>query len=338
MRALPALLATAALTVGPVLHPSPAPAAGTFIGPRLATETFLLDGGTTPCTGAVTSSSPTNVAVAENGAAVTASTSTSGTVTSDTDASDVVTVATQLDVAASVTSVGGNPSSVTFIATGGLSASTTKATSRCKPMSGGEVELAYPFTVSQGGFLTITTTTGPHGAVTASISKVNERGSVHIGGDGAKSEGRVAVYLAPGSYESSFLASATVFSDVAVPPTALSASLRGEFTVAGSQLVASQGKGQKFVTFPSARSCDGHALLPRITDKSRQVRQVKRVTFFVNGSPVLKVRTPGRGAQVTLPVADGERADVRAEATLVSKRKGRPAKVLTTTASYEACS
>ena len=70
----------------------------------------------------------------------------------------------------------------------------------------------------------------------------------------------------------------------------------------------------------------------------KAVRKVEQIRLYVNDVLVTKVRRPDRGATVTLPAPDGERADVRAEVALASKHHGRRAQVLSTIATYEACS
>jgi hypothetical protein len=92
------------------------------------------------------------------------------------------------------------------------------------------------------------------------------------------------------------------------------------------------------VSLPSARSCDAHTLTTSVTGRKKRAHQVKQLSFFVNDVLVTKVRNPRRGAQVTVPVADDAPAEVRAEVRLVPARKGRPPRVLMSTAAYEGCS
>lgn len=117
-----------------------------------------------------------------------------------------------------------------------------------------------------------------------------------------------------------------------------STSVHATFAVAGTQTEAVAGKGKKYVTLPAARSCATHALPTTITGKKKRADQVKQVTFFVNDAKVKKVRTPDKGDAVTVPVADDVAAEVVAEVKLFPRRKGKPGRVVTVSASYEACS
>ena len=293
-----------------------------------------------PCTlGDHGTSQSSGLLVAENGPATTASVAGSGTFTSDDDPSDVITVAANLDAASAVTSSEGNPRTLDITGTGNVAVSTTKGTSRCRPAAFSQVELGFAFDVRQGGFLTVTTTTSTNAVVNAFVvDPGSDDGYLNIHGEGPNFEGSLTVYLPPGRHRGSFAVGARVGSSIAVTPTPVRASVHGEFTVAGSQLVASQGKGTKYVTLPSGRLCATHALTPSVTGKRKVAKKVKQVRFFVNDVLVKKLRKPERGVPVTLPVADDVRADVRSEVTLFPKHKGRPAKALATTATYEACS
>jgi hypothetical protein len=277
--------------------------------------------------------------VAENGPGTVAAASVSGSLTLDGDPSDVLSLAAHVEATGSVASLGGNPRSIRLTATGSLAVSTTKSTSRCHAEIVSRVALTSDFKVTQGGFLTVTTTAGPDTLVIVNLADdVTEDRFITLVSEGSKLEAPMRVFLPPGSYESGFQAGVWASTSVAVGPIPVSASVHGDFTVAGSQLAAQTGKAGKYVVLPSARTCAAHLLLAAITDKKKRVRQVKQVTFFVNGSRVKTVRTPDRGAQLALPVADAVRADVRTEVVLVPARRGRPAKHVVATAGYEACS
>ena len=98
------------------------------------------------------------------------------------------------------------------------------------------------------------------------------------------------------------------------------------------------GKGKKYVTLPSARSCATHSINASVIGKKQRADQIKQINVFVNDAKVKKVKTPDKGDAVTIPVADDQAADVRAEVKLFPSKKGKPGKVVEVTASYEACS
>ncbi len=110
------------------------------------------------------------------------------------------------------------------------------------------------------------------------------------------------------------------------------------FAVAGSQTEAMSGKGGKYVTLPSVRSCATASLNPSITGRGKRAKKIRQITFFVNNEAVRKVRTPKKGQAVALPIADGVVGEVSAKVRLFPARKGRPGKVQMVSAAYEACS
>ena len=339
-RSLPAALVIAALAAAPTLVPPPAQAVPVFGVSEVTPGGSLVDQSSVPCTRVVTTSAPMSAfPVVENGPGTAAAASISGSLTHDGDPSDVMTLAARIEATGSVASVGGNPRSVRLDATGNVAVSTTKGTSLCTAEIVSRVALRSEFTVSQGGFLTLTTTASPDSSVYADVEDhLNEERFLAVVSQGSKIDGPIRVFLPPGSYETDFQVGAWANTSVAVGPTPVSVSIRGDFTVAGSQLAAQPGKAGRYVVLPSARTCAAHLLLPTITDRKKRVRQVKQVSFFVNGTRVKTVRTPGRGAQLPLPVADGARVHLRSELVLFPARRGRPAKHLVATASYEACS
>jgi hypothetical protein len=334
-----AALVTAALGVASTLVPPPAQALPVFSQSEVVAEGLLINDSSVSCTRVFNTTPSQVLPVAENGPGTVSSNSITGSMTRNGDPSDVLSMAAHIDATSSVASLGGNPRTFSVTATGSVAVSTTKSTSLCNAEILSRVGLLYAFKVSQAGFLTLTTTASGDMRIRASLEDdVNEERFVTLGAVGSKLEGPIKVFLPPGSYKGDFEAGASASTSVALGPTTVSGTIRGDFTVAGSQLAVQPGKAGKYVVLPSARTCAAHLLLAAVTDKKKRVRQVKQVTFFVNGSRVKTVRTPDRGAQVSLPVADDVRADVLSEFVLFPARRGRPAKHLVATASYEACS
>jgi hypothetical protein len=335
---LPALAIAGALLAS--LLTGPAQALPVFTVAEVDAEPSLFDFGNTGCPVHVISATPVvaNLPVVENGPAVTASAAISGTLTRTSDPTDAVTVTTNLDATASLTSAAGNPRALAITATGNVATSTTKPVTACQWRGGSDIELVFTFAVSHGGFFSVTTVASPHAIGNGFVTDSTDGGLLaQVVSQGAKGNGVLTVFLPPGSYSGRFFVSARSSNEV-VPSTPVSVSVRGTFSVAGSQIGATAGKGATYVALPSLRACESHAVIPTITDKKKRVRQIKRVTFFVNGARVKKVRHPHRGVQIALPVADELRADVRVEVALRPTRKGRPGKVLEGAASYEACS
>jgi hypothetical protein len=339
-RSLCAALVAAAVAAAPIVVAPAAQALPVFTVSELTMSADVTNVSEVLCSADYTSSQPPSpLPVVENGASTSATVSARGTVTRNSDPTEVVTVASTITGAGTVTSVGPNPATLDLAATGSVEASTTKPTSACEAVGEVDLRLGYTFTVAQGGFLTMSTTTSARTAVSAYVADLDHGAEwVELGGQGPKFDGTMTVYLPPGEYWGTLVVSALVSTRVAVPTTPVRGSVHAEFAVAGSQTAASVGKGAKYVALPSARSCATHALTASVVGKRKLAKKVKQVRVFVNDVQVAKVRTPKRGALLTVPVADGVRADVRSEITLRSKRKGRPGKVLETSAAYEACS
>jgi hypothetical protein len=339
-RSLAAALVASAVGAAAALAPPAAQALPVFSLSEVHAEAVLLDHSTVPCTRVANASVPMmEVPVVENGAATLASSSVSGSLTRDADPSDVLSLAADFAATSSVASLGGNPRTLRLTGSGSVAVSTTKSASLCNAEVQSRAAMRHAFTVGQGGFLTLTTAASPGTLTFVNVeSGVDGERFVTLVSQGSKFEGPIRVFLPPGSYRGTFIAGAWASTSVAVGPTAVSASIRGDFTVAGSQLAVHPGKAKKYVVLPSARTCAAHTVLPTVTGTRKRLRQVKQVTFFVNGVRVEKVRHPHRGAQIALPAVDDLRADLRIEVALRPTRKGRPGKVLESTAVYEACS
>jgi hypothetical protein len=205
------------------------------------------------------------------------------------------------------------------------------------------IDLTFEFTVTHPGFLTLTTKNAGDAYGEVYVYKYNPSAPddtdpyVDTYGTGLKFNATTKVYLPVGTYRGYLEGQAYKYSKSSYSLTGTS-TMHADFNVAGTQTAAVAGKGKKYVTLPSARSCATHAVTSSITGKKKAAKQIKQVTFFVNDAKVKKVKTPKKGAIVTLPVADDQTADVTAEIKLVPKKKGKPSKVVEVSASYEACS
>jgi hypothetical protein len=205
------------------------------------------------------------------------------------------------------------------------------------------IDLDFEFTVVHPGFLTLNTKNT--GAVygEAYVYKYDASAPedtnpyVDNYGSGLKFNSTTKVYLPAGTYRGFFEGEAfkTSKSSYALSGTS---TMHAEFNVAGSQTDAVSGKGKKYVTLPSARSCTTHSINASVIGKKKRADQVKQITVFVNDAKVKKLKTPDQGDALTIPVADDQTADVTAEVKLFPRKKGKPGKVVEVTASYEACS
>ena len=284
-----------------------------------------------------------NLPVVENGPAVTGSTSASATFANSGNAADNATGAANATGTGKVTSVGGSLSTMDLSVTSSAQVNNALGTSAdCLREMWSGIDLDFEFTVTQPGFLTVSTKNS--GAVYGEIYLyqyvASGSNSVYIDnyGNNLKFNTTTKVFLPAGTYRGYFEGQAYnrfSASSYAVSGTTVA---HADFHVAGSQTSAVSGKGKKYVTLPTARSCATHALTPSVTSKKKKARKIKQVRFVVNDRVVKKVRTPDRGDTITLPIADDATADVTAVVKLFPKKKGKPAKEFEVGTTYEACS
>ena len=193
--------------------------------------------------------------------------------------------------------------------------------------------------MAQAGFLHLTSSASAGFYGSLGIMSLSDPGGpdVTMTGFGLEFDATHVVFLPAGSYSGEF--------DGYVEPRSTSdrtasgtVRVHGDFVVAGTQTAAISGKGKRYVTPAASRSCSTHGLSVSVTGKKRRAEDIKQVAFFVNDHKVKSVKTPKKGQEVTLPLADHETADLVAEVKLFPKAKGRHAKVQQVAASYEACS
>jgi hypothetical protein len=280
-----------------------------------------------------------NVPVAENGPPVTLSTSNTGTVTNDGDPGDVISFTTSSTSTGRVTSVGGDPGSVALTTTGHVEAATSRSVSACAAVAFAAAILDLTFTVTRSGFMTFVVEADRGSYAQVYLTNVDDTSFYDQTGFGVHVSGTARVHLTPGTYIARLQANPYLLStSTAVPRTPASVSVRGTFAVAGSQIETAKGKGRRYLSAASARSCSTHSVDLTVTRKRTRAEQVRAIRFFVNGTKLRTVRNPHRGRLVRLPVADEAGARVRAEVVLRPSRPGRKPRVKEVTAGYAACS
>lgn len=332
-------LATATLSIAaPAAHAAPV---FTDANTNLAPEADAYSSGT----GCGTTSIPgpnTTVPVVENGPTATATGSVSATYANTGDPTDTATGTATETATASVKSAGGTLKSMDFTSSGSYRIDQALATSACDRYLYADVHFNFDFTLAQPGYLHIKMSNS--GA--ASYGEVyiyqyhatgNEPYLDHYG-SGLKFNGTDDVLLPAGEYRGYVEGYVSPDDYVRTDSTgSASTSVHATFAVVGSQTVAQTGKGGKYVTFASARACTTHVLGASVTGKKKQANKIKSVTYYVNGAKVKKLKTPKKGEAVNLPVTDDQTVAVVAKVQLFPKKKGKPAKVVETSASYEAC-
>lgn len=335
---LRSLCAALALAVTAAVPPAPAHALPVFGDAVLQTEATLFNAGSAACPATTSPPPPGDLALVENGGPRSVSVGVQGRLTNNADAGDVIDAAAAITGTGQVTSTGGDPRTFDLTGAGSVSSAASRTTSACLMHATSAVYLRTEFSVTHAGFLTLTTHASAGAVGGASIGDAVRETVADLEGRGHAFDGGVTVFLPAGSYTGLFTARALITTRSTVPETPVEVAVHGEFAIAGSRLSAVSGRGRRYVGLPDSRSCVSHALVSSVTGKRNRAEQVKRVRYFIDDVLVRTVRTPHRGAQVKLPVADGVRADVRSEVVLFPTRKGHPGKVLETTAAYEACS
>jgi hypothetical protein len=294
------------------------------------------------CTEVITPGANTTVPVVENGGPATATGSTSASFTNSGDATDNATGAATDTATGSVSSVGGTLRSMDFTGSGTVNLDQALATSACGRNLYAYVDLDFNFTLTQPGYLHIKmSSTGPASYGEVYVYQYHATGDqpyLDHYGHGLKFNGTDDVFLPAGEYRGYFESEATTYgyrtTDFAGTATT---TVHASFSVAGSQTAAQTGTGHRYVGFAAARTCATHSLAASVTQRKKLAHRIKKVSFFVNGTKVRTLRTPHKGQVVALPIADDQAASAMAKVKLFP-RNGKPAKVLRTTASYEACS
>jgi hypothetical protein len=344
-----AALAASALGGSLLLAAAPAQAAPVFTDARTELDPFggaySYDyAGTSDCDYVPAGGAELSVPVVENGPAASASTNASATYTNTSIPADTATGSASATGTGKVTSVGGDLSTMDLSVTSNAQLTNSVGTStECIRQMYAGIDLDFEFTVTHPGYLTLNTKNvgGVYGE--AYLYKYDASAPddtqpyVDSYGSGLKFNATIRVFLPAGTYRGYFDGEAYKYSKSSYALSGTS-TVHAEFDVAGSQTEAVSGKGKKYVTLPSARSCATHSINASVIGKKKRADQIKQINVFVNDAKVKKVKTPDKGDAVTIPVADDQAADVRAEVKLFPSKKGKPGKVVEVTASYEACS
>ena len=338
---LTAMVASAALASGGLLLAVPAATAA----PVFTDANTDLDPGSgagssgSGCAQVSTPGANTTVPVVENGGPATATGSTSVNYTNSGDGTDNATGTATDTATGSVSSVGGTLRSMDFTGSGTVNLDQALATSACGRRAFAYVDLDFDFTLTQPGYLHVKmSNSGPASYGEVYVYQYHATGNepyVDHYGQGLKFNGTDDVFLPAGEYRGYF---ESFVSTPGYPTTDFSGTgtttVHATFSGAGSQTAAQTGTGHRYVGFAAARTCATHSLGATVTHRKKLAHRITKVSFFVNGTKVRTLRHPHRGQAVALPIADDKTADVLAKVKL----SGSPAKVLRTTASYEACS
>ena len=330
----------AAALVAATLSPAPAQALPVYTQSEFDTDSTVHDDSGN-CTANDTSApDQDNVPVVENGPATTVTTNAAGTVTDG--ATDTQTGVANLTVSGSVSSSGGNIKTFEQTAAGSAAVSNTVATSTCEIHAYSDAEMDFAFTVTTPGFLTFTRKVRGGAMynefyIEADTTNSNDpyHETYHVG---LLLDSTDVLYLPAGQYNGYFYSEVSLSSSVADSRTSSSV-MRATFAPVGSQSAAAAGKGKRYVSLPAtARSCAANSITTSITGNKGRAKQIKQVTFLVNGKKAKTVKKPKKGQSVVLTgITAGADVNLKAVAKLNKKANGKPRKPVEVTAAYVAC-
>lgn len=275
----------------------------------------------------------------ENGVAVRSSVTATVTARADASPIDVMSEKSTLQATSSATTAGGLPASI-MTAFSGDTTSVTYNDSACGVLAAAGIEIAFTFTTPVALWATLRVKHNGPGNVLASIHDANSEADHHVGGNTIGGGGSTTVLLPPGTYQGAVKGDAGRETNLVTSGT-ISGSASITFAPAGSASKAPAGKASKYVALPGTRTCEPHYASQEttqdstatLTTKKKLVKQVKKVTFTVNGkkATTLKGKMVRRGTSVALRLEDSAAADITATVVLENGKKR------TVKASYLAC-
>jgi hypothetical protein len=271
------------------------------------------------------------VGVAENGPPASITDTVTRTFADPADTSEParsVTTTTTLRGTASVASTAGLPTSLTLDVSGTASALPSDPPPDCRAGMVLGADLLADFTLASPLWATLAVSGQGPGQGTIDIFRAGAADPTWS----LPRAGSVTVLVPAGSYEAHLAADTDFPSDTAAAATR-SASLSVTFVVPGSATTAPSGRASRYVALPGARSCPTHDVTARLTARTKRIKQLRKVTFAVNGTRVatLRGRKLRKGRAVVLPLADNAPAVLTATAALRNGRKR------TVVASYRTC-
>ncbi|GAA3531074.1 hypothetical protein [Nocardioides daeguensis] len=325
---------TAALTAGALLATPPAAHAApvfTTVEVDPAVQSALSAGActaTTPPPG-----TPATVPLTENGPAVATNLTATRSYVANGDPADTLTTTATLAASSRATTAGGLPQSITTSFTGSFQSVAAKpGGSTCTANALAQIQVAFEFTLAQPMWLSWTQ--HHKGPAYTDVYIYDDNGDPYEDhyGLGWDSSSAGTIYLVPGTYRG-YLESEISRTSSTSTSLPMSGSAALNFAPIGSASKAPSGKAGKYVALPGARSCATHNATATLTAKKKQVKQIEKVTFSVNGkkAATLKGKKVKKGKAVVLPLADNAAADITATVVLDNGKKK------TVSAGYLAC-
>jgi len=322
-----ALTSTAVLTAPPAAHAAP-------VYSELTIDPYQYASSVGACTDDSVIPDPASIALAENGAPMTAATSSPSAYHATGDPSDTITNTAAVQGTAVGTTAGGQPKSVSLSYAGSVKVVTSKPTSACNVEAVAGLEVDFKFTLTTPMWATLVAKHKGAGYVEAAIARVSDADTDWSGvyGSSMEDDGTSTLLLQPGSYrgyvEGDLRQRANSTRTVTGSGTASIT-----FAPVGSASKAPAGKARKYVALPGARNCTARDATATLTAKKKLIKQIEKVTFTVNGkkATTLKGKKLKKGKSIALALADNTAADIAATVVLKNGKKR------TVDASYLAC-
>jgi hypothetical protein len=320
IRPYAAVLATVVLLAAGLASPTPA-YADDFTGATYYSGGSGGASGVEPCSNVDASSRTPLRPLVANGPPLTGASKTAGTLVRDSDFSDVINYDTTVSSTASYVAGPGQPATLSLQGIGSVRVTTDKPTSACRLDSEAFMELAFELTVTAPSLFDArvrTTGAGGSGGLQVFAEGDSDGPAMRLNSTAAAaSSGRLV--LPPGQY-GGYLSVSSEFIDV-------EAVLR----LLGERIGKVEGKGARYVTLPSGRSCADGKVAVTVTTKRKRAEDIRKVELFVGDKRVKRVSEPKKGKAVKLRAPLGEDVSVRAAVTLDN------GKVKTVRAGYVAC-
>lgn len=311
-----AALATAILVVAVGLVPATV-YADSFAGTDHYSGGEAYNSGGVPCSNVDASSQTPLRPLVPNGPPLTGSSKTAGDMVLNSDFSDVIHYDTTVTSTATYVAGPGQPATLSLQGTGSVAVTTDKPVSQCRVNSEGFMEVDFELTITAPSLLDArvrTTGTGGSGGLQAYADGDPDGPSMRLDSTApGASTGRLL--MSPGKY-AGYLSVASEFTGSVAGSGTSTIDVEAVLRLIGERLGKVEGKGAKYVTLPSTRTCADGKVAATVTTKRKRAEDISKVEFFVGDKRVKRISEPKKGKAVKLRAAFDEDVSVRAAVTL----------------------
>jgi hypothetical protein len=332
-RTLRLVLATACALPVCLMQAAPAQAEPVFIGSATSLSVSVTGGvGGAGC-GSSQSTTGSYLPVVENGG--TASLANEVVLKGDHNAVQIASGTESVAGHAAVTSAGGLPRTLDLTASGQGQLTFSQDGTGCVIEGGGNYNLSFELVLPSPVYLDLAATITGRGVTDVELHAVD--GPAFTGEFAMSFAGtRNTRLLLPAATYAGTLSAGAVLHATTSTSASGSASLHGVFTPLGAQLSPPSGKAGKYVALPASASCANGTLTAAVSSSRKRAAKVRTAVVRL-ASTKKKVRTPKKGQAISVPFTGSQPQTLTATVTL-ARGHGKKPKVLTVSATYEACS